>query len=142
MSRSPSSVRSGTTCWIDVLAPERTSASPPVAYEAVDHLDVPEEQSRLHRANRVLTDDRRGPPDVDAWQARGTLKQGLGRDVDTRTNDAAEVFPLRRDRVERGGRSKIDDDERDTLVAPELLPRRHGIDQAIGADIVRRRIAH
>ena len=81
------------------------------AHEPFDHVHIAPEQPRLHRPDRRAADHAVRLAHVDARQLRGALKQRVGRDLRARTNHAAQIFALRRDRIERRRRTEVDDDD-------------------------------
>ena len=116
------------------VAAELVAHSP---HQPLDHADVAPEQPRLHRPDRRPADDPRRFADVDARQPRRALKQGVGGNGHARADRAAEIFPLRRNRIQRRRRPEVDHDQRPAEPLAEFLERRDGVDDAIGADLGR-----
>ncbi len=134
-SRSPSSVRNGSTCSIVELCGATSSASPPVATTgavrrlelATDARDDPVDlaggavdEPALQAADGRLPDHGRRLDEVDVDEPRGAREERLHRDLDPGGEHAADVLPLR----ERRRRSSSTCRSRRRSPAPRSAPGR------------------
>src|ERR1700730_1988012 len=100
---------------------------------AIDHIDRAVVQASLHVGYGVGSDDFAGVLDFDTRKTSGAAEQRFRSDADTGSDDAAEIFALCGDYIERDGRSKIDDNAR----AAVFLKCGDAVHDAVGSDFHR-----
>ena len=83
---------------------------------------------------RVLVPMTRVGASRSTLESRAALReQRLGARLDARRDRAAQIGAVLGDHVDRGRGAEVDDDDRPA----EALERRHAVDDAVGADLVR-----
>src|SRR5207249_670038 len=89
----------------------------------IHQTDVAVIETSLHAAARRLADDPFGTANLDAVEACRALEEGFGGDDDAGRDDAADIFAISVDRIERRGRPKVHHDARRAITRN----RRHAV---------------
>src|SRR6185295_5909246 len=84
--------------------------------QTIDQRYVAVVKPRLNARRWICTDQLLGPANLGVAQPRGSLEQSVGRYLNPRTNDPAEVLARSRDYIKRSRRSKIHNDARRSIL--------------------------
>ena len=105
---------------------------------AVDAGHLAQDHARAHGLARVATDHMRGCRGLDLRQARRSGRKRAGAKCQTRRDDAADKGSVRIDDLDIGRRAQVDHDARRAVDGTG----RHGIGDAVGADLGRVVVVH
>ena len=103
------------------------------AVDPVDQSGEAVREARLDGRGGVLADRALGCGEIDARQLGRPRREGLQRDLDTGTDDTAEVFARTGDDVEVGRGAEVDRDAGPS----HLRVRGHRVDQPVRTELVR-----